>query len=384
MKHPIATILFFCGLGFVGLGAVYSAMAQNKPDAYDWQLPAGFPEPRVPEDNPMTTEKVELGRYLFYDTRLSGNDSTSCSSCHLQALAFSDGRAVSPGSTGQLTHRNAMSLTNSAYSATLTWSNPTLNTIERQVIVPMFGEFPVELGITGHDDEVLAHFQEDNRYQVLFAAAFPDQLDPISFNGIVKALASFTRTLISGNSIFDQYRWKDPNVMSESAQRGMNLFLGETLECHHCHTGFNFSLSTAHINTTFEERAFFNTGLYNVDGNGAYPTPNVGIYEITGNPRDMGKFRPPSLRNVALTAPYMHDGSIATLEEVIQFYEDGGRVISEGEYAGDGRSNPLKNGLVSGFSLTPQEREDLLNFLKSLTDESFIRDPRFSNPFADN
>lgn len=377
--RQLAMVILAAGLLLVG-GAL--ALAQETSEAYEWDLPAGFPAPRVPEDNPMSTEKVELGRYLFYDVRLSGNEGISCSSCHLQALAFSDGLALSPGATGELTHRNSMSLTNSAYSATLTWSNPNLVTIERQILVPMFGEFPVEMGITGNEEAVLERFRSEALYEPLFAAAFPDESDPVSFGNINKALASFVRTLISGNSIYDQYRWVDKNAMSESAKRGMAMFLGETLECHHCHTGFNFSLSTAHVNTTFEERAFFNTGLYNLNGTGAYPAPSQGVFEVTGQSNDMGKFRPPSLRNVELTAPYMHDGSIATLEDVIQFYADGGRNISDGPYAGDGRENPLKSGFVSGFDLSEQEREDLLNFLLSLTDVSFTTDPRFSDPFA--
>jgi cytochrome c peroxidase len=389
MKMVNRRSVLYVGLvvvGFLCIGMSINMIVRGQDaatgDGYDWQLPAGFPEPRVPDDNPMSQAKVELGRYLFYDTRLSGNGTQSCSSCHLQALAFSDGRAVSIGSTGETTDRNAMSLTNSAYSAALTWGNPLLTTIEQQVVVPMFGEFPHELGITGHTEEVLKRFQGDAQYQAMFAAAFPSESDPIGFGNIVKALASFVRTLISGNSVYDRYRWQDPSVMSESAQRGMRLFMGEELECHHCHGGFNFSAATVTPNTTFSTKIFFNTGLYNIGGSGTYPAPNTGVYSVSGKKADMGRFRPPSLRNVALTAPYMHDGSIATLEDVIQFYADGGRVIADGPYAGDGRENPYKSALVSGFELTDQERLDMLAFLNSLTDESFITDPRISDPFA--
>jgi cytochrome c peroxidase len=352
--------------------------------SYEWRLPQGFPLPRVPENNPMTTEKVELGRHLFYDVRLSGNGTQSCASCHIQALAFSDGRALPVGSTGDVHPRNAMSLTNSAYSATLTWANPNLTLLERQIPIPMFGEHPVELGITGNEEAVMARLRAESRYQQMFVAAFPDQVDPFTFSNVSLALSSFTRTLISGNAPYDQYLRGDRTAMSESAQRGMELFLSEGLECHHCHTGFNLTLSTVTANTTFDERPFFNTGLYNIGGTGAYPAGNTGLHEVTNVATDMGRFRPPTLRNIALTAPYMHDGSLATLPDVIQFYMDGGRIIESGEYSGDGRANPYKSGLVPGFTLTDQEIDDLIAYLQSLTDEEFITDPRFSDPFVTN
>ncbi len=360
-----------------------SASLSGNSAAYDWDLPQGFPPPRVPEDNPMTHEKVELGRYLFYDKRLSGNGTQSCESCHVQTLAFSDGRRTPIGSTGEPLERNSQALVNVAYNATLTWANPGLTELERQILIPIFGEFPIELGVTSHEEEVLERFRQDERYPQMFATAFPDDPAPINFRNIVHALASFVRSLISGNSPYDRYVAGDKTALSESARRGMELFFSEELECHHCHTGFNFTLSTVHAQSTFSAAAFQNNGLYNLDSAGAYPRGNRGVYELTGKPEDMGRFRPPTLRNVALTAPYMHDGSIATLEEVIQHYMAGGRVIEEGPFAGDGRRNPYKSGLVSGFQLNEQEIADLIAFLESLTDESFVTDPRFSNPFEE-
>lgn len=351
---------------------------------YQWQLPQGFPLPRVPENNPMTEEKVALGQYLFYDPRLSGNGTMSCSSCHLQELAFTDGVAQSIGSTGEVHPRNSMSLTNVAYNATFTWANPTLLNVERQIPIPLFGEHPIEMGVTGNEDVILDRLRQDALYQTLFANAFPNIEDPFTFNNITLSLASFNRTLISGNSPYDQYLRGNRDALSESAIRGMEMFFSESLECHHCHTGFNLTLSTITANSTFEERPFFNTGMYNIGGTGAYPADNTGIYEITNNPADMGRFRPPTLRNIAITGPYMHDGSFATLTDVIQFYMAGGHEITEGDYAGDGRYNPYKNGFVSGFNITEQEMADLVAFLESLTDEEFITDPRFSNPFTAN
>lgn len=349
---------------------------------YEWRLPVGFPLPRVPESNPMTADKVELGRHLFYDKRLSGNNTISCASCHVQALAFSDGRVVGMGATGEPHVRNSQSLTNVAYNATLTWANPNLLKLEQQIVIPMFGEHPVEMGITGNEDAVMGRFRVDPQYQAMFTAAYPEQADPFTWRNVVDALASFNRTLISGDSPFDRYLQGDQTAMSEAAVRGMELFFSERLECHHCHSGFNMSISTVSANSSFDERMFFNTGLYNLDGQGAYPPDNTGVHEITNSPSDMGRFRPPTLRNIGLTAPYMHDGSITTLEEVIQFYADGGRVITEGPKAGDGRVNPLKSGLIAGFDITPEETADLVAFLQALTDETFITDPRFSDPFA--
>ncbi len=331
----------------------------------------------------MTEARFQLGRHLFYDRRLSGNGTQSCSTCHVQALAFTDGTVRSTGSTGQRLARNAQALVNVAYNSTLTWANPILERIEQQIQIPMFSEFPVELGITGKEEVVLMRFRSDARYKALFTQAFPDDPDPTSYKNIVYALATFTRGLVSFSSPYDRFIAGEPDALSESAQRGMSMFLSEQLECHHCHTGFNFSQSTATVNSTFIERPFFNTGLYNLDGQGAYPDENQGIKEVTNDPADMGRFRPPTLRNIGLTGPYMHDGSLATLEDVVRFYERGGRKIGTGEFAGDGKISPLKNGLVAGFQITDEQRQDLITFLTSLTDESFVRDPRFGDPFVE-
>ena len=351
---------------------------------YDWDLPEGFPEPRVPEDNPMSAEKAELGRFLFYDTRLSGNGTQSCGSCHVQSMAFTDGLARAEGSLGDAHPRGSMSLANVAYQSTLTWANPVVRTLEDQAPLPMFGEDPiVELGLAGREDELLERLRADERYQEMFPAAFPDDPEPISVGNVVKAIASFQRTLVSGSSPYDRYIQGDTDAMSEEAVRGMELFFSETVECFHCHGGFNFSANVDHSGQVFEEAAFFNNGLYNVDGRGAYPAGNQGLYDHTADPADQGRFKPPTLRNIEVTAPYMHDGSIATLEEVIDHYAAGGRNVTEGEHVGDGRENPNKSLFVSGFDITEQQKQDLLAFLRALTDPAFLEDPRFSDPFAD-
>lgn len=363
-------------------GGSESTGDSGEADAYEWDLPPGFPEPFVPESNPMTEDKVELGRHLFYERRLSGNETQSCGDCHFQELAFADGLVTPTGSTGDVLHRNSLGLTNSAYSFPLTWVAPTLPTLEQQILVPIFGEFPTELGAGPYDEEIMERLRRDPLYQDLYAAAFPDEVDPYTWGNTVRALASFVRTLISGNSRFDRYTYQgDETALSESEIRGMNLFYSERLECHHCHGGFNFTMATKTAKTAHNPISFANTGLYNIGGNGDYPPGDGGLIQFTNDPEDMGKFRAPTLRNVALSAPYGHDGSVATLEDMIRIYERGGRLIEEGPYAGDGALNPYKSGFVPGFTLTDQEREDLIAFLEALTDETFITDPRFSNPF---
>ncbi len=354
----------------------------REPTPLNWAawLPPGFPVPQVPEDNPITEEKVELGRHLFYDEALSGNGTQACATCHEQALGFAVPEATSLGSTGQPGVRNAMALVNVAYNTTQTWANPVLETLEQQIQVPLFGEFPVELGVMNNEDVVLQRFADDPLYDELFLAAYPEDPEP-DFHRITQSLASFLRVLISGDSAFDRHQRGDDAAMSESAKRGLALFFEERLECHHCHGGFNFTLSSEHESTTFEEKPFHNTGLYNVGGMGAYPPHNPGVYDITGVETDMGRFKAPTLRNVAVTAPYVHDGTVATLEEMLDIYARGGRLVEAGPYAGDGRDNPHKSGFVSGFELTDQERADLIAFLEALTDDAFLTDPRFADPF---
>lgn len=352
-------------------------------DPFPLSLPPGFPAPQVPEANPLTAARIELGRHLFYDERISGNGTQSCASCHRQERAFADGLIQPAGSTGVLHPRNSPSLTNAAYNASLTWANPLLTELEQQILVPLFGEEPIELGVTGHEEEVLARLAAEPRYPALFEDAFPGEPAPIHWDNVVRALASFTRSLISGNSRFDRFVYQNEDeALSPSERRGLELFFSERLECHHCHGGFNFTESSVHAGSTFGAESFHNTGLYNLDGRGSYPPNNTGVYEITGAPSDMGRFRAPTLRNVAVTAPYMHDGSVATLEEVIRIYERGGRLLDDGPYAGDGAENPLKSGFIPGFTLTNEERADLLAFLESLTDESFLTDPRHADPWG--
>ncbi len=365
---------------FPFLFAVLLLFGCGQAEDYQWGLPPAFPEPVVPGNNPMTEEKVELGRYLFYDTRLSANQTQSCASCHQQQHAFAGGRPTAVGSTGENHRRNTLTLTNIAWNSTFTWAHSSLASIERQILIPMFGESPVEMGLAGNEQEVLRRLQNDPLYQDLFEKAF-GSAEQINWRNVVDALACFVRSMVSFNSPFDRYAYfKEDSALSASALRGLDLFMSERLECRHCHGGFNFTEASSHAASGL--LPFHNIGLYYVTEN-LPDTFDQGLFEVTGKEEDKGRFRTPTLRNIEYTAPYMHDGSIATLEEVIQFYADGGRIIAEGELKGDGRMHPNKDMFIKGFVLTENEKRDLLVFLKSLSDPGFIDNKKYSNPFLE-
>ena len=348
---------------------------------YSWNLPEWTPKPIVPEDNPMTAEKVALGRHLFYESRLSITGEYSCASCHKQSLAFTDGKTVALGSTNEKHSRNSMSLANIAYNPVLTWANPLMTNLESQALIPIFGEHPIEMGMVGKEQAMMDWMKQDEQYQQMFASAFKQEQKPINVKNMTKAIASFQRSLVSFNSPYDRYRYLgEQDAISPAAKRGEKLFNSERTECFHCHGGINFSDSIKHENLAFTEVAFHNTGLYNIDGQGGYPIPNTGINEITQEAKDMGRFKVPTLRNIALTAPYMHDGSVATLQDAIAHYQAGGRTILEGEFAGVGSQNPYKSGFIKGFEITESEINDLVEFLHSLTDPEFITNPEYSDP----
>jgi cytochrome c peroxidase len=364
-------------------GLAWALLSGSAADVYHWNLPAWVPLPVVPANNPMTAAKVDLGRHLFYDTRLSANGTQACASCHLQEKAFTDGLAVATGISGQKGSRSAMALVNVAYLPTLTWANPQMVSLEVQALVPLFGEHPVEMGMAGKEQVAFDRLKADPTYRHLFAAAFTAEAALgdaalYSLSTITKALASFERSLLSFDSAYDRYKYgNQPKAINAAAKRGEDLFFGEKLECYHCHGGFNFTDNVQHTRLSFAERGFHNTGLYNLDGKGAYPGDNQGIAEFTGDAADMGKFRTPSLRNIALTAPYMHDGSIATLEQVIrQHYAQAGR--AGGEKQGP---SPLRSELVAGFDIDEQEVSDVIAFLESLTDTQLVSNPAHANPW---
>jgi cytochrome c peroxidase len=339
---------------------------------FTWNLPRGLPVPAVPADNPMSAAKVDLGRRLFYDRRLSGNLSFSCATCHQQRRAFTDGLARAMGSMGQEHNRSTMSLANVAYNTSFGWADSSRRTLEAQMAVPMFNEHPVELGLKGRVKEVVARFAASPEDEARFRKAFPGDETPVTLDNIVKAIASFERTLVSADSPFDRYLYHDDrSAMSPAALRGMTLFFSDRLRCAECHASFNLSGPVTFDGGGKVQLAFHHTGLYDVDGRGAYPAVDRGLFDETKKPDDMGRFRAPTLRNVAVTAPYMHDGSLPTLRAVL------------GHYASGGRESRLRSSRVRGFSLPGTQAGDLLAFLESLTDKSFLANPVFSDPLSD-
>jgi len=302
-------------------------------EGFEFGQRKGFPAPPVPAENPMNAAKVELGRRLFYDVRLSVNGEQSCASCHRQELAFTDGLGQAKGSTGEVHPRGSMSLVNVGYLPALTWANPKMTLLEEQALVPMLGTQPVELGMGGREAELVERLGKVEIYQRLFREAFRGEAEPVRLENVTKALAAFQRTIVSMRSPYDRYRYDgDRSAIPEAAQRGEKLFFsGEKAGCFQCHGGWNLGRGE-----------FFNTKV---------------------EPGQREEFRAPSLRNIALTAPYMHDGRFKTLEEVIAHYER--TEIPPFE------KPRLKEG----------ERRDLVEFLKALTDEEMVRDVRWSDPW---
>lgn len=310
---------------------------------------------------------AELGRHLFYDVRLSVTRTMACASCHQQARAFSDGRRVAVGATGQRHRRNTPTLTNVGLAKSWGWAGE-FGRLEDQHLVPLTGTTPVEMGLAGQLQARLAELAATPRYRTLLAGA---GIATLTVDTATAALAGFVRELLSFRSPFDAYlTGHDETVLSAAAKRGMRLFFSERMQCAACHASINFSgpLASAPSN------AFHNTGLYNLDGLGAVPDP--GREAVSGVVADRGAFRAPTLRNIALTAPYMHDGSMATLDEVLTHYALGGRNLPTGI------RHPEQRKEVSGFSLSLAERADLIAFLEALTDFDFVADPGLADPWA--
>jgi cytochrome c peroxidase len=334
----------------------------------------------------MSTNKVELGRRLFYDHRLSVNGQGSCASCHQQRLAFSDGRAQAVGVTGERHTRSSMTLVNVAYNATYTWASRDVQTLEQQIPIPLFNEQPIELGLRGREDALVEALASDPLYRYLFEEAFldsasPESKNPVDIENVIKALASFVRSIISADSAFDRRLFlDDQSALSASAIRGMRLFYSDEFRCGECHAGRNLAGGELDNTNDPSTAGFHNTGLYNLGGQNRYPRHDSGLRMETNDANDDGKFRAPTLRNIALTAPYMHDGSIETLSVVIDHYAAGGRSIEQGDYFGNGSVNIRKSPLLTGFELTDAEKNALLEFLDSLTDYSLLEDARFAAP----
>jgi len=331
---------------------LFLASAAQGQTTFDWHLPPGVAPPPVPAGNAMSAAKVELGRRLFYDADLSIDGTTSCATCHEQHRAFTEGNPTHPGVRGAAGRRNVMGLANVGYFAPLTWADPHQQKLETQALVPMMGEHPVEMGMGGQDYELARRLRSDDCYPRMFRAAFPERGGEISTNTVTMALASFERTLLSHDAPYDKYRRGDASALSPTATRGLALF--HSLRCDSCHAGDNFT-----------DQKFHRLGLYSETEAEARPARDHGLREVTGTASDEGAIRTPSLRNIALTGPYMHDGSIAKLEDAIRAHLKGGG---------------LRDAELKRLSINFAQQTDLLAFLESLSDREFVTNPELALP----
>ncbi|GGJ26934.1 cytochrome-c peroxidase [Deinococcus roseus] len=294
--------------------------------------------PQIPTTNPQTPEKIALGKKLFYDPILSQNGTVSCASCHNPDHAFADNQPISPGVEGRKGARNAPTLTNVAFRKSFFFEGGA-KSLELQAMGPLTEHNEMASDVA----ETVKKLKASAQYVALFKAAFQDEP---SMQHVVEAIASFERTLVGFDSPYDRFQRGDLTALSESQQRGMELFFDKA-DCFHCHSGGNFTDELPH-----------NTALSFFD-------EDQGLFRLTSRDEDIGKFKTPTLRNIALTAPYMHDGSMATLRETVQHYNDGGE------------SNLNADPLMRPLGLTDQEIDDVVAFLESLTDETFVKNPAF-------
>ncbi len=286
----------------------------------------------IPDDNPMTEDKIVLGKFLYSDPRLSKDKTISCASCHNPFHGFTDPGLTSKGVGGKLGGRNSPTVINRLFSAEQFWDGRAKD-LEEQAHGPLVN--PVEMAMGSHND-VVARVKAIKGYAPLFKKAFGD--DKIDMPRIAKAIAAYERTVVSGDSPYDRYQAGNKDTLSAAAVRGMELFNGKA-NCKACHTGFNFT------DETYQD---IGVGMNK-------PKPDLGRYDVTKKDEDKGKFKTPTLRNIAQTAPYMHDGSEATLTEVIEFYNKGGI------------SNANLSKEIKPLNLSAQEKNDLVAFLESLT-----------------
>jgi len=329
------------------------------PEAITLEVPDWMPNPPRSQENPLTVQGVALGRKLFYDPILSRDSTISCSSCHKQELAFTDGKAFSTGIEGRQGNRSAMSLTNLVYNRNGFFWDGRSPSLEKQALDPIEDHREMD----DSWENVEARLQEHNNYPKLFRAAFGiERREQLTRELVVDAIAQFERTIISGNSRYDRIIWGREGFPTDSEQRGIELFFIEDNQsvehpgCSHCH-----------FNPLFTDNNFKNNGLDSVAS--LQDFDDYGRGAVTGRPSDNGRFRVPTLRNVEVTGPYMHDGRFQTLEEVLDHYASGGHgVINED-------TNILP------FQLSEQDKADLIAFMKMLTDTTLLNDPAFSDPF---
>ncbi len=338
-------------------------LADYDPTDYSFDyLPDHFPNPILPPDNPMTEEGIALGRMLFYDPILSRDSTISCASCHFQELSFTDGASVSTGIDGQLGVRSSMPLVNLAFNPRGFFWDGRSATLEEQALVPIEDHREMDESWDAVEEKLRNHPDYPAKFREAFGIEYASEIDR---DLAVKAIAQFERTMVSYQSRFDQVVWAQQGWPTEEEQMGRDLFFVEQALPTQEHPG----CSHCHGSSLFTENNFFNNGISDVEDLEGFPDKGFG--EVTGNIYDNGKFRAPTLRNIALTAPYMHDGRFATLEEVLDSYATGGH----------GVANEDPN--IQPFALSDEQKEAMIAFLNMLTDTSFVNNPAFSNPFGE-
>jgi cytochrome c peroxidase len=345
----IAVTLAACSSSDEGQSYVATPLPLEVPDVFALYLQA----PAIPADNPQTVEGVALGRKLFFDPILSGNGTQACADCHRPQNAFSDPRQFSIGIEGSPGFRNSMPLQNLAWNFPnkFNWDG-SASSLEEQIFEPVTN--PIEMNNTWPN--AVASLQNHSQYPELFRDAFGSStIDSVM---VTKAIAQFVRTLISANSRFDRHVLGE-NILTPQELNGFNVFMAEDKgDCFHCHGNF--------FNPLWTDNTFHNNGLDEIFA-------DIGLGGISGDPRDNGRFKAPSLRNLLYTSPYMHDGRFETLEEVINHYSEG-LVFSE-------TIDPLMKAVAQGgVQLSEEDKADLKAFLLSLSDPGFINNPDFQNP----
>jgi len=332
-------VLAICAMTVLSSWIATPAANAESATEYKLKIPFGLEETAVviPADNPLTTEKVELGRLLVFDKRLSQDNTIACMSCHLAKNAFTDGKPVATGIRGQKGGRSAPASINRVFSSAQFWDGRAA-TLEAQSVGPFTN--PIEHGFANYD-VMRAKMMKIAGYRKLFKQAFGD--DNITIDNVGRAIASFQRTILSGNSPADRFdQGQEAGAISAEAQHGLLLFR-EKARCTKCHSGFNFT-----------DEKFHNLGL-GWDDNKV----DLGRYMVTKNAEDIGAFKTPTLREVARSAPYTHDGRFKTLEEVVNFYNQGGV------------KNPHQDPLIIPLELTDEEKRDLVQFLHTLNGEGW-------------
>ncbi len=363
MKHSNLIAIIISGIIIIFVGC----RQDNETDSdiaatatpYVLDIPEFFPPMDIPADNPLTIEGIELGRYLFWEKKLSGNNTQSCGSCHMPVHGFSDALQFSVGINGDIGNRQSMALVNLGWAYNYFWDGRSL-TLEDQVTHPV--ENPIEMAEDW--DVALEKLRNDPIYPPMFLAAYGT--DEITKEKAAKAMASFLRTMISSESKFDLER-RGLYEFTALEETGFNLFLAEggsnaaegTVggDCFHCHGIAGMQMGDYLMHNNGLDTSFEN---------------DPGLADVTGNPLDSGKFKTVTLRNVELTAPYMHDGRFNTLEEVLDHYNTGGKISTT--------IDPFMEGAGGGLFLGDIEKSAIIAFLKCLTDTSFVNEPKFSNP----